>query len=211
MKRIFITDFDGTITLKDTCDAMIEKFATEGWQELLQKWEQRQLTTTECCRSIFKTFQVSSEELKAFISTIPFDKSFITFCDYLQKKGGNLFIVSDGFDLNITTILEKYSLTNLPFYCNKLLCTNGKWDLSSPFSSECGKCGTCKKNLVTKLRGNSDQVIYIGDGYSDTCGCQVADIIFAKSHLLEYCRSHNIKAHPFTTFADITAWLENNS
>lgn len=208
MKRIFITDFDGTITLKDTCDAMIERFAGEGWQEILKKWEQGELSTSVCSRSIFKTFQVAPEDLKAFIATIPFDKSFVTFCEYLQKKGEKLFIVSDGFDLNITTILEKYSLTNLPVYCNNLLYNQGSWDLSCPYSSECGQCGTCKKALVSKLKKTCDQIVYIGDGYSDTCGCQGADIIFAKSHLLEYCRSHQIKAYPFTTFADIIAWLE---
>lgn len=53
-------------------------------------------------------------------------------------------------------------------------------------------------------RSNDDQVIvYIGDGISDRCPVQYADIVFAKDSLVSYCETHNITFHRFNDFSDV--------
>ncbi len=214
MKRLYITDFDGTITKTDTCDIMVEKFASPGWEESIRRWEKGELTTMESALEIFKGFQVTPDDLSRFLSFIPIDETFPDFVDYTRQNGDPLYVVSDGFDLNIRTILEKNGLKDLPVYCNTLLWDKNGWKIETPYYSPvCDKCGTCKKNIVKQLRQETgaDQVIYIGDGISDTCGCQEADLIFAKKHLLSYCREHHIPVIAFERFADIKNHLLNNS
>lgn len=35
-----LCDFDGTISLNDTTDHLLETFALDGWQAIEQQWEQ---------------------------------------------------------------------------------------------------------------------------------------------------------------------------
>jgi 2-hydroxy-3-keto-5-methylthiopentenyl-1-phosphate phosphatase len=43
---------------------------------------------------------------------------------------------------------------------------------------------------------------------SDRFAVGIADVVFAKRHLLAYCRESGIACHPFETFKDIQATLE---
>jgi 2-hydroxy-3-keto-5-methylthiopentenyl-1-phosphate phosphatase len=210
MKRIYFSDFDGTITKLDTTDAMVRAFAREGWQESMRKWEKGILSTEESAREVFRLFRVTKEELADFLENIPIDETFRDFVTYVETRQEKLYILSDGFDFNLNLILHKAELAHLPTYSNHLIINNNKYDLQSPFSSQCGKCGTCKKTLVESLKEAVEEIIYIGDGYSDICGSQAADIIFAKGHLLQHCRAQGIPVQPFTSFADITHWLRKH-
>lgn len=211
MKRVFFVDFDGTITVQDTCDAMTKAFAGEGWQESLRRWEKGELTTQDCAREIFRSFKATKEELASFLAAIPIDETFRDFVKYVENRREKLFIVSDGYDFNITIILAKAGLGHLPHFSNHLVIKENNYDIVSPFQlTECKKCGTCKKELVSRLKDDAAKVVYIGDGYSDMCGCQTADLIFAKGPLLNYCQKGNLPAIPFSSFADILSWLKNH-
>lgn len=216
MKRLYFTDFDGTITKVDTTDAMTKAFAADGWQESLRRWARGQLSTTACAREIFRGFAVGPRELTEFLLAIPVDSTFIDFVHYVEKRREPLYILSDGYDLNISLILEKAGFGRLPYYSNRLVYGAAGWDIESPYLSDCGKCGTCKKSIVRLLKkhfitpgSNDPEVIYIGDGLSDRCGCQEADLIFAKNQLLSYCQEQRIPCLPFNSFADVLTVLKD--
>ena len=209
MKRVYFVDFDGTITKKDTTDAIVSSFARDGWQEIMRLWNEGKLSTEQSARLILPYLQVSSEEAARFLREIPIDDTFRDFLTYVKARDEQCYILSDGFDFNISTVLEKAGITLLPVYTNQLIIWENSYDIACPHASPCGHCGTCKKTLVKKLSKEADQAVYIGDGYSDHCGCQAADLIFAKGFLLRYCRAQKIPARPFRTFADIVKYLEN--
>ncbi len=209
MNRVFFVDFDGTISLEDTCFSMINRFCRPSWQELNDQWEQGELGTIECARRTFELFDVSEAELLHFFQNLPIDPSFKDFVDLVAQKGDKIYILSDGYDLNIETILKQNGLDYLPYYANHLRCYEGKFDIQSPYHNpECGKCGTCKKSLLEQLREDEAQTIYVGDGTSDKCVVECADIIFAKKELLKYCHDSGLPAKGFNSFLDIIAWFE---
>ncbi|MGI6145527.1 MAG: MtnX-like HAD-IB family phosphatase [Clostridia bacterium] len=210
MKRVFFTDFDGTITKIDTTDAMTETFAQNGWQEIIYQWEQGKLNTRQSAQLIFPLLKVNPDEAKRFLLTIPIDETFQDFVNYVKSRQEKLYILSDGFDFNIKTILEKNGLNHLEFYTNHLLISkNEQFDIETPHASTCDRCGTCKKTLVQKLKADAEEVIYIGDGISDVCGCQAADIVFAKNYLLQYRKKQGLPVQPYTSFADVLNKLQN--
>ena len=70
------------------------------------------------------------------------------FVNYVKSRQEKLYILSDGFDFNIKTILEKNGLNHLEFYTNHLLISkNEQFDIETPHASTCDRCGTCKKHL----------------------------------------------------------------
>lgn len=209
MRRVFFLDFDGTISLEDSCSLMVEKFCRPGWQELNEQWERGEIGTIECARRTFELFNVSWDELLQFCRQLPIDPSFPDFVAWTAQRGDKIYILSDGYDINIKTILRQNDLDHLPFYANQLLCFDGKYDIASPYyNAECGKCGTCKKSLLKQLQEEEAQTIYAGDGTSDKCVVKSADIVFAKKELLRYCEEKGLKANGFKSFEDIMEWFE---
>lgn len=202
MKKTFFIDFDGTITKVDSCAAMVEAFAREGWQEINRMWEEKELSTVECANRTFELFQTSPDELKDFLTKIEIDEYFPAFLEVCREKAYKVYILSDGYDLNLKTILEKHHLT-VPYYCNQLIHADG-FQIKCPYINEsCGSCGTCKTTLMDKLQETDSQSIYIGDGYSDICPAAKADIVFAKGTLIKLCQEKGIPAFPYQNFQDI--------
>lgn len=209
MKITFFIDFDGTITKKDTCIAMNNAFVQGDWQSIDLKWQNKMLSTEEAARATFKLYNADERKLKQFLlDEIEIDEYFIPFLQYCRKKDCDIYILSDGYDFNIKTVLGKYGIKDVPFYSNELIISDKDFDVNTVHSSDsCGRCGTCKTNLINKLKPKEGLTVYVGDGYSDMCAAQKADIIFAKDHLLSYCRDNNIPAKAFNNFSDIKNWI----
>jgi len=208
MSITFFIDFDGTITKKDSCIAVAKAFAKGNWENIDSRWQNKELTTKEAARETFRMFETDKEKFTQFLlDEIEIDDYFITFFKHCTKMGYKMYILSDGYDFHIKTILEKYNI-DLPYYANKLMISDNKFDLETIYSSiDCNQCGTCKTQLIKKLRPNKGLTVYIGDGYSDMCAAKNADIIFAKNALLSYCRENHIPAQEFDNFSKINDWL----
>ena len=56
----------------------------------------------------------------------------------------------------------------------------------------------CKCNKIS-----DGKICYIGDGTSDLCVAQKADILFATKKLQKYCEENAIKYFPFQSFCNI--------
>ncbi|HBG48739.1 MAG TPA: phosphoserine phosphatase [Cyanobacteria bacterium UBA9971] len=124
----------------------------------------------------------------------------------------NFYIVSDGFDFFINSTLKKYGIKKfVKVFSNKLNFNKGKLTLDFPFyNSNCKKkSGLCKCEIIKKLK-KERRVLYIGDGASDICASGLADILFAKDSLAEYCDENNINHIKFETFKDICEYLYLN-
>ena len=94
----------------------------------------------------------------------------------------------------------------LTVYANHAEMTESGLRITFPYrDAECSQCGNCKARQVHELRRQCARVIYIGDGYSDRCASQEADILFAKSHLAQICEVEARDYVPFEGFADILA------
>lgn len=204
MKKTIFIDFDGTITRKDTCEAMVEAFAAEGWREINEKWERKELSTKDCANETFKLFKAGLDEVSELMETIEIDDSFKDFLHFCREMGYKVYILSDGYDYCIEAVLRKYDLC-VPYYANKMI-YNHIFTIECPhYNESCGNCGTCKTKLMTALTQKGSQAVYIGDGYSDTCPATHADVVFAKKNLYEYCLEKGIIAIHYDTFADILA------
>lgn len=62
---------------------------------------------------------------------------------------------------------------------------------------------------MQKLINPSHHIVYIGDGYSDFCPAQSADIVFAKTKLYEHCLKVGKDAYYFTEFGDVLKQIKS--
>lgn len=200
-----LSDFDGTITLKDGLYSFIEKYAGEGWEKIERDWVEGKIDSKACLIEEFKLVPNLSEELISnFIETLEIDKSFIDFYKNLHDKT-DFYIVSDGIDYFIERILKKYGLSDIHIISNHGEFRGEFFEITFPNdSSECiNNAGTCKCKVLSDLRKIYEKIIYIGDGVSDYCVADKADVLYAKKRLLNYCGEKGINCIPYNTFEDI--------
>ncbi len=210
MKRTIMVDFDGTITKKDTCVAVANKFCTRDWKELDEEWAEGDMSTQVCSEKLFGLMDFNENSLQSFLESIEIDDYFSEFMELCREKEYDIYVVSDGFDFNINTVLGKHGINDLEIYCNSFLFDDyGKYSLGFPHESQsCKKCGTCKTEIYSRLKQNSDEIIYIGDGYSDMCVAPKADTLFAKSYLARHCDEKGIEYKKYDSFKDVIDYVK---
>jgi len=206
-------DFDGTIAPVDTTDLLLERFAAPAWREIEDDWKAGRIGSRECLVRQIDLVRASEAQMDAFVAGIEIDRGFARFARLCRRLGHSVTIVSDGLDRTIEAVLERYSL-ELPFHANRLQWQGGdRWRLTFPHaSSDCrALAGTCKCRF---LEGQPRQLrIVVGDGRSDFCVADRADLVLAKGALLDRCRASAIPHLAFVDFdqasLQLAGWLEH--
>jgi len=203
-------DFDGTITKNDVGDLFFETFGDRNYySSLVVKWRDYEISSKEMWEKIAEKVKVDYVEAEKLILSQEIDIYFIDFVKWARENEIEVFILSDGFDFYIKRILDKYGLFDVKFFSNKLWIEDGKVKVDFPYpDSICRICGNCKRNHMLTLSGDDDIIVYIGDGYSDRCPAEYADVVFGKKELLKYCRAKNIPVYEFETFKDVMEQFE---
>ena len=205
--KVIYCDFDGTITKEDSVNSFFEMYAPH-WMESEKLWIEGKISSREnAIIQVGLLNNVSQKQLDEYIEQIEIDDYFLDFVDYVKSKNIKLTILSDGFDLFIKKILERYNL-DIPYYANKLIYNNGKFSIEFPYYEEtCDKkAGMCKCHKVKE-----DKFCYIGDGTSDLCIAAKASFLFASKNLHKYCEEHSIKHSYFTSFRNIIDVLKERN
>ncbi len=203
-------DFDATITLQDVGEALFKKFGNflSCWNEFESgKCNVRELNIN-LCKSI--PSNVTKNDIENFAYFQEVDAYFVKFVDYCKNNNYDFYIVSDGYDIYINTILNKLKLDNIKVFCNEMQYIDNKFIPKFFGAVESCNCLTasCKRNVILNNSVDDDILIYIGDGFTDFCAAEHCDIIFAKNQLATYCNKNKISHHPFRSFFDIRRIIE---
>ncbi len=210
MSLKILCDFDGTITTADTADSIFTAFAAPAWHDVEALWAAGEIGSAECMRRQMELVDASITELNEELDGLEIDPSFSNFARFCAVNGFELVIVSDGVDYFIRRILKRVGLANLPIRANQLLRTGERtFSLAHPFSvKDCASgAGNCKCACEASA-APSKLTVLIGDGRSDFCVAQEADVVFAKKSLLRHAREQGIPAMEFSTFHDVEAMIE---
>jgi 2-hydroxy-3-keto-5-methylthiopentenyl-1-phosphate phosphatase len=211
MKYKFFCDFDGTITKEDVIDGILEEFADPLWMDIEQSWVNGEIGSRECLAMQTKLIRAKEHDLFNFVERIPIDETFVNFARYCEREAVEIFILSDGIDLAIKSILNRYGLNDIRVFSNSLVRTNGYFEMTFPYLQEdcISKSGVCKCKIMEELSSPLGLNILVGDGRSDFCIAHKTDLTFAKSELLDFCRVEKIPHIEHREFGDIMKWLEN--
>lgn len=192
-------DFDGTITKNDISVAILRKFAQ--WDNQERTILRGNIGSKSAYSSVAKYISASLDEMKKFARDVAeIQDGFIDFFKFISSNNFGFFVVSDGFGFYIREILNGY---NIKIFASELLDYNGRFHFVFPNSSDfCELCATCKLKILRKMGGKNFKV-FIGNGISDRCAVEEADIVFAKSKLEDICYMKGISFFPFENFYDI--------
>lgn len=212
-KVIVLSDFDGTITTCNTMDFLYENYATCGLK-YVKEWEAGKLSTMEEEELSFSCIHASQEELEqALDANIILDPDAGALVDYCRVHGFGFVVLSEGQTWYIHQLLAKHKLSVDKVYGSEVTFhPDGTVSMDYPhFDARFPMRGTAKAAIIENYKNAGFFTIFIGDGKSDTDAVKAADKIYAKSHLLEYCLSHNIPVEGFEDFKGLLAlWAEHS-
>ncbi|MDD3250228.1 MAG: MtnX-like HAD-IB family phosphatase [Smithellaceae bacterium] len=213
-KVLVLSDFDGTISRVDVGDGVLGRFAQKCRETIDREVVKGNMGSREAYEKIAPLVRVDAGRLRAYVlKCSAIDPFFVRFYRLAAKKGVDVKIVSDGLDFYIRAILDKHRLGEIEFYSNNVVF--GEQDtLMFDFPRAnvlCGRCGTCKSRILHEHRLMYEKIIYVGDGRSDICPSQYADLIFAKGELLKKCRQESaVPYRAFHDFREVSEYLKKN-
>ena len=209
--HVFI-DFDGTIAPVDTTDLLLERFADPSWQEIEEDWKAGRIGSRECLVRQIDLVRATPSEMDDFVSRIDIDPGFPEFVELCRANGHRATVVSDGLDRTVSSVLSRAGI-DLPFFANRLTWMGeDRWRLSFPHArSDCrALSGNCKCQFSDAAVGHVR--IVVGDGRSDFCVAEQADLVLAKGALARHCRAGDLPHFTFTRFEEATrllsVWVE---
>ena len=115
-----LCDFDGTVSVEDTTDTLLERFGRDGWQALEEQWRAGRIGSHDCMAGQVALLDMDRAELDAHLDTRHVDAAFAGFVRLAQAHGLHLEILSDGLDYAIHRILGRHGLDWLPVTANAL-------------------------------------------------------------------------------------------
>lgn len=209
MRRVaIISDFDGTVSRRDVGHHFFGAFIPRRreWLALLDEWRLGLISSRECLEKEFSWVRADLSDLDGFVDNEGIDPYFGDFVDFCERRGVEILIASDGLDRYIDRLLARSGLQHLAVRANRLVC-NGERLAAIEFPHYdlmgCTRCGNCKRAHLEALRRAGFAVVYIGNGCSDRCPAEHADVVFAKGELLDHCRERGLAHVAFENFRDV--------
>ena len=198
-------DFDGTTATVDVGNCFFTTFSNGRNLPLIKRWFRGEISTVECLREEAKLITAGKNELTEFSKQFSIDPGFSGLHDLCVRHDIPIYIVSDGLDIYIESIMHEHGFGNIPILANRAVFDNGRLEVQFPYLDEsCDRCGNCKGSAIRKLVRKNDRSIFVGDGYSDLCAIDVADYLFAKDDLADYLIRTGKDFVPFDTLTDVT-------
>lgn len=204
---LFIIDFDGTLSVRDSVDTLLEQFADPAWREVERAWLDGEIDSVRCMREQIRMVRADHVTLENFFHGIQLDASFVPFYRHVRDFA-RVAVVSDGLDHAIKVALRNAGLAELPVYANHLQFVPQGIDIGYPLlDASCEvNSGVCKCAVARELAADSGgPVVLVGDGKSDACIARRADVVFAKGFLARHCERESIAFRRFRTFSDVLA------
>ena len=208
MKIQVFTDFDGTITRRDTLVHLLDKYVGDSWYEIEDRVDDGSLSEEQGLRQEIALLTPPFEEaLAAVLDEVPVDPGFAAFAEYCAHRGWPLTILSGGLKPLIEAVLKAHGLSHLPVHANDLAFKDeGRWRVVPAATPRINKlCNHCKSWWLAE---SMEPVIYIGDGTTDRCPGARADLLFATGSLAGWCEKEGLAHVPWERFEEILTWLE---
>jgi 2,3-diketo-5-methylthio-1-phosphopentane phosphatase len=207
MKPVAILcDFDGTVAQEDVGNLLFRTFAEDGLPaEIVCEWKSGRISSRECLEREAEIARVDARGLDRFARARRLDPYFKDFHDFATKRGMQVAIMSDGLDFYIERMLFRHGLGHVEFFSNHLEIHGDRLSVQFPHYNklDCTDCGCCKTSHLMRYRDQGYYIVYVGDGLSDRCPCEAADLVFAKGDLRRHCEANHIDFVPFDNFRDV--------
>jgi 2-hydroxy-3-keto-5-methylthiopentenyl-1-phosphate phosphatase len=210
MTTIIQCDFDGTITEEDMGFYLLDTFAQGDWRKWLEQYRDNKITVGQFNSRAFATVKAGREELlEATLSQVKLRDGFRELVSYCQRKGFRLVIVSNGLDFYIASILNDAGLGDIEAHAAKTWFHPDGLEVKYIGPDGTPLDSNFKAAYTRLFLEQGYRVVYLGNGPSDFAPASLAQYIFARERLLDYCKEKDLPYQPFDSLNDVVRGLES--
>jgi 2,3-diketo-5-methylthio-1-phosphopentane phosphatase len=194
-------DFDGTISTTDVGVHLLERLGAPEWHDVEAEYEAGEIGSRVCLLDEWDLLPRDRELLRSVAAEVPLDPDAEALVAGLRAAGAEVSVVSDGFGFYAT---ERLAHLGVPVLTNAVDWETGT--LEFPHEDRCcacSSCGTCKQAPIKDARRRGRATVLVGDGTSDRKAALLADVVFAKGALAQWCARNGVEFAPFETLADV--------
>jgi 2-hydroxy-3-keto-5-methylthiopentenyl-1-phosphate phosphatase len=209
-QRTLVVDFDGTITQEDVLDEIARTFGDdEVYREVDEALDRNGITLHEVLRREFEPVRASLGEVIEWVhANASIRQGFRELVELARERGWRVVVVSSGFRQLIEPMLERAGIEGLELVSNEVDPDPEGWRITFFDESRCEICGEACKRTTVRSVVDGGEVVYVGDGYSDRCAAEDADLVFARRGLAAYLTERGVPFEPFEDFFQIAEKLE---
>lgn len=204
---LLVIDFDGTLCVQDTVDWFAAHFDPAGFAVADAAFSAGELTLNETLATEVAGVDATTEEILGFLlETVQVRDGVPELIAWCSRHDVEPVIVSSGFTNLMEPFLAAHGLA-LPVLGHELVETPEGLRIRFRDRDQCAVCGEpCKRSEVASLSADRP-VAYVGDGASDLCAAEVADVRFARSSLARHLGAADLAYLPFEDFHDVRVGL----
>ncbi|MGM0421121.1 MAG: HAD-IB family phosphatase [Bacillota bacterium] len=216
-RPVVLSDFDGTITIKDTNNTLFSYFNKGDSKKIFSHYNQNQLKLgiRWLLAEQYKQLNITRQEMKKFVEEhIPLEPTFLDFLRYIHDKDFVFAVLSGGFKDYIEVLLHRHDIEiDFPIHANRLVFPDDEGAINDYITaefvhspreavSEFGPAPTPKGKIIEEYQRQGSPVFYLGDGRTDRHAVGRADYILTKldSFLQRYCEENDYDHHVFADF-----------
>ena len=208
MSRTLVVDFDGTVTEQDLLDTIASRFGDPVvYQEVDEGLDEGSMPLRDVITREFEPVRKPLEEVVEWeLENVRIRPGFRELVELARERGWRFVIVSSGFHELIEPILEHEGVA-VELHANRVDPRPEGWRVLWQYDESCDTCGeSCKRSIVQEF-GGDDEIVYVGDGYSDRCAAEASDRVFATKGLADYLDERGIPYESFDDFHDVARRL----
>ena len=199
MSERVVVDWDGTVTEVDGLHLVLEEFGDAEIYDAAEGRLGRDATLHEVIALEFESIRAPLPEVVSWVrANVSLRPGFAELA-----RDRRPLVVSSGFRELIDPVLEREGI-ELEVVANRLDPRREGWRARFRPGAVCSVCGEqCKRSDVGRL----DDVVYVGDGFSDRCIARAAGRVFARDGLAAYLAREGVAFEPYEDFYEVEAAL----
>lgn len=208
MKRVFLSDFDGTATALDFYKIVLNAIGSEGWA-FVEAYRKTGKVDYHFLNRIFGWHPLSDQDYMGLLEAIEIDPTLGQLLNFLDQQQIDFSFVSAGFDRYIEDVLMLRGYGRIPLITNPGVFEGGLLkmvpDVASPYYSPI--FGIDKGLVVADFKTRYDLVYFAGDTEPDFGAAMAADVVFAKGELIPQLKAAGKPYIAFENYAELMPYL----
>ena len=204
-----VTDFDGTVTLKDVGDVLLIHFKAATREQIEQAYSP-EVDMKAWMKKFFRPLNATKAEAEAFVlASTRLRGGFRELAGFCARKRFPLEIVSGGVDLYIDCLLKAWKL-KVKSYRGRARFKRGGVLVDYPHMKG-ASLDDFKAARVRRYQRLGYRVAFCGDATTDIKAARIADAVFAAKKLWTFCRNTGLPGRRLKNFSGVTQLLSRPS
>jgi HAD superfamily phosphoserine phosphatase-like hydrolase len=203
-----VSDFDGTITLRDVGDHLLLHYGFADRKTIEESYAPG-VKIEEYMKRVYAGARLTGELISDFVlRKVAARRGFREFALFCEKAGVPFEIASGGIDLYADPFFAKHGVKVRSFFGRGRITRRGV-ALSYPFLRRM-TLSDFKASRVKRFKKLGYRVVFFGDAPNDFKAAALADKAYAAGRLLRLCREKGVPASPLTDFARAAGHIKRN-